>query len=221
MNTKKLLKEWSSELKKKDFRRKHYFAIILLITAIILMSLAGNYADNINLRGEEQHDIILNYIKAIDVNTYNIYGFYFVLILISYIIITRPKTSHLSIKLFSLLIIVRSLFVFATQLALPNEYIPLHSKSLYIFYFNRDLFFSGHVAIPFMGFLLCKDKIRYIFLTMSITLAITVLLAHIHYTNDVLGAYFITFTVYYIGKNYLNKEFIKKTIYKSCKASNS
>src|SRR3989344_3900706 len=192
MNTKKLLKEWSSELKKKDFRRKHYFAIILLITAIILMSLAGNYADNINLRGEEQHDIIL-----------------------------RPKTSHLSIKLFSLLIIVRSLFVFATQLALPNEYIPLHSKSLYIFYFNRDLFFSGHVAIPFMGFLLCKDKIRYIFLTMSITLAITVLLAHIHYTNDVLGAYFITFTVYYIGKNYLNKEFIKKTIYKSCKASNS
>jgi hypothetical protein len=40
-------------------------------------------------------------------------------------------------------------------------------------------------------------------LVSSIILAITVLLMHVHYSIDVLSAYFITYGVYKLSENYL------------------
>jgi len=45
--------------------------------------------------------------------------------------------------------------------------------------FSNDLFFSGHTAVPFLGYLLFKEeKIRYVFLALSIMMGGVVLLMH-------------------------------------------
>jgi len=71
----------------------------------------------------------------------------------------------------------------------------------YFLTYANDLFFSGHVGLPFLGFLIFKDKkIRYFMLSASIILAVTVLLMHVHYSIDVAAAYFITYSIYALGK---------------------
>ncbi len=67
--------------------------------------------------------------------------------------------------------------------------------------FKNDLFFSGHTAVPFLGFLLFKNrKVKYTFLGASIIMAITVLLMHVHYSIDVFSAFFITYGTFKIGE---------------------
>lgn len=212
MSFNKVTKEWKKHLKNEHFRKKLYFALAIFFIGVIILKGAGNYADS-KPNGTEQTDIVLNNIPAINANFFNIYGFYIVLLLIAYLLLTKPITTPLAIKLFGLLIITRGIFIFSTQLNPSYEYISMHSNYFKLFYFDKDLFFSGHASIPFMAYLLNKkNKFGSFFLAMSILLALGVLLSHIHYTIDILGAYFITFTVYYLGVNYANMNTIRKKL---------
>jgi len=68
------------------------------------------------------------------------------------------------------------------------------------------MFFSGHVAIKLLNYLLFYDKrVKYFFLISSITMAITVLLTHQHYSIDVFSAFFIAYGSYKIGDYFLKK----------------
>ena len=67
--------------------------------------------------------------------------------------------------------------------------------------FKNALFFSGHTAVPFLGFLLFrKEKIGIFFLIATIVMALTVLFMHVHYSIDVFAALFITWGSYGIGE---------------------
>jgi membrane-associated phospholipid phosphatase len=58
-----------------------------------------------------------------------------------------------------------------------------------------------------------NKKLRFLFLGLSVLFAIVVLLGHLHYSIDVLSAYFITFTIFYICKFLFKKDwqlFLKK-----------
>ena len=94
-----------------------------------------------------------------------------------------------------------------THLAAPAGALQFHTpKILYFLNLGKDLFFSGHTAIPFLGFLLFKgEKIRYVFLAMSIIMGAAVLLMHVHYTIDVVSAFFITFGTFKIGERIFKK----------------
>ncbi len=107
----------------------------------------------------------------------------------------------------SLFIFTRSIFIVLTHIKAPVGAILFSSENFIDFIvFSNDLFFSGHAGLPFLGYLIFKNKkIKYIMLTLSIILAITVLFMHVHYSIDVLSAYFITYGIYKIG-NYLFKD---------------
>lgn len=74
---------------------------------------------------------------------------------------------------------------------------------------SNDLFFSGHTGLPFLfALIFWKYKIpRYVFTVSSGIAGVAVLLSHVHYTIDVLGAYFITYTIYVISKKIFKKEY--------------
>jgi hypothetical protein len=81
--------------------------------------------------------------------------------------------------------------------ALPVEGDPLFNAVGRFFTFRHDLFFSCHTAVPFLGFLLFRDRwARAVSLSLSLLLAAAVLLARQHYSIDVFGAYFITYALY-------------------------
>ena len=60
--------------------------------------------------------------------------------------------------------------------------------------FTKDLFFSGHVSFAFLGYLLLRKEkiIGYLLLASSIFMSFAVLAMHLHYTIDVVAAFFFT-----------------------------
>lgn len=65
-------------------------------------------------------------------------------------------------------------------------------------YLTKDLFFSGHTATTFLLLLyLWPDRrLRWAALAGHLLVVLSVFLAHLHYTIDVLGAYAVAFAVY-------------------------
>lgn len=65
-------------------------------------------------------------------------------------------------------------------------------------YLTQDLFFSGHAATTFLLFLYFRDRPRLRWLAFGGHLAVvaSVLLSHLHYAIDVVGAWAVTFALY-------------------------
>ena len=197
---------------KKDFWDHKYLilaSVFFFVLAAIINFISSTFVDSITT--VRVQDIILDNIPTLDLDTIFIWGVLTVIaVLVIYSVVFRMKELHRIISQISLLVIVRSFFISLTHLGEPaGAYIMPKVPviySLFTFNFSNDLFFSGHVAICFLGFLLFKkQKIRYFFLLASIVMAITVLFLHVHYSIDVFAAYFITYGTYKIGKWGLDK----------------
>jgi len=196
--------EWKREFR--DHKNSISLAIIFLIVAIILTYFAGIYVDKVNKIAVP--DLILNNIPTLDLDVIFIYGIIIIItVLLAYPLFFKIRELHRVISHLSLLLMVRAAFTCFTHLKTPlDAYVFQPPHLLSFMYFNSDLFFSGHTAIPFLGFLLFKGhKIRYFFLVASIIMALTVLFMHIHYTIDVLSAFFITYGTYKIGERFFRK----------------
>jgi hypothetical protein len=65
-------------------------------------------------------------------------------------------------------------------------------------YLTKDLYFSGHIATTFLLYLysLRLGRAAWIFLGLNLLTLATVLLSHLHYSIDIVGAYALTYCVY-------------------------
>lgn len=196
--------EWKNEL----FEYKYVILLSLIAVAIaaFLDYYSGVYVSSANVA--DVPDLILDHIGPVDMSYFYVYG-YLILVfaLFLYPLILHIRTLHIVISQFSLLVMLRALFMIFTHLQSPLDAIIIHFPWIFKgLSFENDMFFSGHTAIPFLGFLLFrKSKIRFFFLIGSVLMAITVILMHIHYSIDVFSAYFITYCSYRIGRYMLRK----------------
>jgi hypothetical protein len=191
--------EWKYELKK----HKYLIALSLLFFAIatILTYLAGIYVSN--TQGSAVQDLILDHLPVVDLSFIFVFGEIAIIAAIFlYPLFFNVKELHKAASQLSLLILVRAIFICFTHLQAPAGAVSLsYPWPFTLLDFRNDLFFSGHTAIPFLGFLVFKNsRIRWVFLAASIVMAITVLLMHVHYSIDVLSAFFITYGTYKIGE---------------------
>lgn len=197
-----------SSWKKEIWEHRH---LILLSFGFLLISLLINYFSGMyvsNVPGVVAPDLILDHLPTIDLDFLFLYGSLLLLaIFFIYPLLFRVRDLHKVISQFSLIVFVRSIFMSFTHLALPLTSYTFSLPYIFSFFiFQNDLFFSGHTALPFLGFLLFKNKkIKYFFLASSIIMAATVLLMHVHYTIDVFSAYFITYGTFKIGERFFSK----------------
>ena len=65
-------------------------------------------------------------------------------------------------------------------------------------YLTKDLFFSGHTGVTFLLLLYMwpLPRLRRVMLVGHIAVVASVLLSHLHYTIDIVGAYAIAFSLY-------------------------
>ena len=112
---------------------------------------------------------------------------------------------------YAFLITVRSFFIILTPMQTPPEALLITNDWLYdnvgrYLTFQNDLFFSSHTALPYMGYLLFKERgVRFAFMALSVLLAVTVLCTRLHYSIDVAAAYFITYAVYRFEINWFKE----------------
>jgi PAP2 superfamily C-terminal len=183
---------------RKEFWENKYYIFIAVI--LIILSAFADYYSGIyvsSVKAQPVPDLILNHIGPYNLSPIFSYGY---LILIA-VLVGYPLIFHISklpkfLGSLAFLVTIRSFFIIFTHLQSPIDAIPVHFPSIIQnLSFNNDLFFSGHTAIPFLGFLLFENKfLKYFFLIGSITMATVVLLIHRHYSIDVFSAFFITYT---------------------------
>jgi len=201
----KKFNEWKREIW--DYKYLIIFSLITYVLATIIDYNSGIYV-TFKAQVVNVPDLILKYFGPIDFSFLFVWGFILVLFLFFlYPLFFNVKKIHIAILQFSILTILRSIFIILTHLGTPNDAIPVVFPGIFnIVRFHNDQFFSGHVAIPFLGFLLfTESKIKWLFLTGSIFLGIIVLAMHQHYSIDVFAAFFITYGSFKIGEWMLKK----------------
>jgi hypothetical protein len=174
-------------------------SIIFLILTLFIIYYAGTYATE--SASSPVTDVILSNTRAYDLDGAFVYGSFLFFFVLVFFLLNKPKSIPFVVKSVSLFYIIRSVFISLTHIGPFPSQIIIHSDILSKITFGGDLFFSGHTGLPFLiALIFWKDKIiRNIFLFFSLSFAIVVLLAHMHYSIDVLSAWFITYSIYHIA----------------------
>ncbi len=211
-----LLKSYNTHFKQKEFILSFLISLVMMCVALVVNFYAGTYA-TLNASNSVT-DIILNNIRAFAVDDLfadgtTIFAVFSLIICLLYI-----KRLPFIFKSLSLFILVRSIFINLTNIGpFPSQVIISPEDIISKFSFAGDLFFSGHTGIPFLLALIFWDVkiLRYTFLGGSFFFATIVLLGHLHYSIDVLSAFFITYTIYHIAKIVFKKDLnlFEKDIY--------
>jgi hypothetical protein len=205
MRLKQFIKTWKILLKNREYVSSLVTAILIVCASYLFYIYVIGYVDALDGL-PSLTDLIHSYIPVLDLRFLYIYGMIAIFGLLSfYFIFFRPDLLPFYLKVFGLVYITRSVFITLTHLGPPEGFmIPLFASEYKMWLVKdllhtNDLFFSGHVAYPFMGALLLRKLNRglfYLFLFFSVLMVITVLSMRIHYSIDAASAFFIVFGVY-------------------------
>lgn len=182
-------------MKKHSLVSRSLLHIVSVSVSIVLALVAKKYADGFD--GPIIPDLILDHVPYIDTSFFFYQGAVMLVGVTLYILIRAPRYLPFTLASVALFYLVRSGFMITTHL-------PAASAIS-----GQDLFFSGHTGLPFLLALVFWrfPIVRYVFIASSCIAGISVLLAHQHYTIDVLGAYFITYTIYQIAKRLFKRDY--------------
>jgi hypothetical protein len=201
---------WERIFKEKRFFQRFVLSVLFFVFAFYVNHLIGAYVESID--GPALSDIVLNNLKPIDFGMTPIFlqRLAYVVIAIC-ILFIWPTKLPFALKTISFLLIVRSFCLPLTHLGLPAGRISdeIGLSNLEFVNFTKDLFFSGHVAFSFMGFLLFESKkvLKYFFLINSMILSFIVLAMHLHYSIDVVAAYFFAYGTYKLATYFFKKDY--------------
>jgi hypothetical protein len=163
-------------------------------------------------------DVILSNTPVFNVEWLFVYGaFAAVIFTIIMVLWYKLPAAPFILRAGALFLFIRSLFVSLThvspypyRLTMSHEFLS-SVKITQMFFTGDDLFFSGHVGLTYlMALLLWDDPIlRRVYIGISIVFSIVVLLGHLHYSIDVLAAYFITYTIFIMATKLFRKDYLR------------
>jgi len=200
----RFLKNWGRLLASKKYLFSLFLSLMIWAAGYIFYRQVIVYVDN--LKGlPTVGDLLLDMLPIVDLRYVYAYSIVVIMAMIwVYVIFLRPDLLPFGLKFFAFVFIVRAAFITFTHLGPPVGFlIPSFASEFTVWPFNdlmhsNDLFFSGHVAYPFMGALMLRHSkvMFYLLLVCSILMGVTVLLMRIHYTIDVAAAFFIVYGIY-------------------------
>jgi hypothetical protein len=195
-----------THFKNRDFTFSVITSFLFLIVSFGINFIAGTYASKV--ASNYVTDVVLSNIPVFNVYFFFTYGILIVWIAVAFVCITHPRHIPFVLKSIALFLIIRSVFISLTHIGPFPTGINIAGNFNSIMNFTGDLFFSGHTGLPFlMALNFWKYKgLRYFFIVCSIFFGTIVLLGHLHYSIDVLGAFFITYSIFHIAKFLFKKD---------------
>lgn len=191
----------------RDFLISLLLSFLMLGLALIANHYAGIYATE--KASNPVTDIVLDNIRVYDVDAIFIYGPVFMWLLVAGILAFHPQRTPFVIKSTGLFYLIRSVFISLTHIGPFPTHIVVQSTGIFG-YLNSgaDLFFSGHTGFPFLLALIFWEnkRLRVFFIALSLIFGAVVLLGHLHYSIDVLSAFFITYGIYHIALAIFHKD---------------
>lgn len=179
---------------------------LFLTVSLIVNFYAGHYATV--HESNSVTDLVLSNIRTYDVDGIFTYGSITFWLFMIFLVFSEPKRIPFTIKSIALFVLIRSIFITLTHIGPFATQVVVDSNIISKFTFGGDLFFSGHTGLPYlMALLFWEDKrLRVSFVTVAVVFGVVVLLAHLHYSIDVLSAFFITYSIYHISNELFAKD---------------
>ncbi len=145
------------------------------------------------------HDPILSILPPVDLSTSIFIVLYISLCIGVYSIWHSPQKIMVAVFSFGIMYLLRLLCIVAVPLEAPQQLVVLHDPIVNHLlrqdgFLTKDLFFSGHLATIFIFFIISKEKAwKYFFLCCTSLMALMILIQHIHYSIDIIGAILFSF----------------------------
>lgn len=200
---------WSEAWQNKGFRTKLIASLLLFVG--LLLFLPHFFAFIEKREGVVINDWLLQLIPAINFSVIIFILIWSVFLLAVIRSFQEPAVFLMILLSVVIILFLRVLTIYFVVLDPPPGLIvltdPLTSltyggKGIFI---TKDLFFSGHTSNLFIVYLCLPKKRDKIFVLISaISVGILVLVQHVHYSMDVIGAFFITWLVVKGVKNLLS-----------------
>ncbi|MHB8660403.1 MAG: phosphatase PAP2-related protein [Minisyncoccota bacterium] len=158
-------------------------------------------------------DLLLDNLPVVNLNVIIVEGALLSIVLGTIFVLLNPRYILFTLKAFALLIVARALFVSLTHVGIyPGNVNPGLGffDGLYSYLnFQTGFFFSGHTALPFLIALIFWDRLRarIVLLSLSFVFGVAVLLAHVHYSIDVLAAPFMAYGVFNIARRLFPQDY--------------
>lgn len=185
-----------------------FFSVFFLALAMLVNFQAGLYATE--KASNSVTDLVLDNIPVFHLDGTFVYGAFLLWVFFGIICIKNPRIIPFSFNSVALFTLIRSFFISLTHIGPSPAQIPIDVKYNLLEKFTPggDLFFSGHTGLPFLLALIFWDnfKLRIIFLSASLFFGAVVLLGHLHYSIDVVAAFFITYTIFHIAEILFKKD---------------
>jgi hypothetical protein len=180
---------------------------LLFGVAIIINHFAAAYATNV--ASNVVTDVILDSVRVRDVTVFYFYVPIVASVFIGFLCLVEPRRIPFLFKTVALFILIRSVFISLTHLGIPSIIQAFPDRLTAEFNFGGDLFFSGHTGMPFLMMLVFWHHryLRIFFFILSLVLGTAMLVGHLHYSIDVLSAFFITYAIFHIAKKIFESDF--------------
>ncbi len=189
------------------FSNRRFVMATTMATLLFLFSLIVNfYAGSFATTHASNYvtDVILDNIPVYNVDLPFVYGPIVVFAIAAWLCFSEPRRLPFVLNSLALFILIRSLFITLTHIGpFPDRtVIDYTSQLIEKFTFGGDLFFSGHTGQPFLLGLIFHENRRLLifFSAAAIFFGVVVLMGHLHYSIDVVAAFFITFTIYHLAR---------------------
>jgi len=155
-----------------------------------------------SIPGIQLYDVLLEFFNPADVSVY-IFVLLYTIIFYNYLfLLAYPRMLVCFFIFYATCLLIRFILLTFVNLEPPLMYQefsdPILSSSTYDgVKITKDLFFSGHMVTVFCAYFAMPNKpLKVIFLVGSIVLALLLIIQHVHYTIDILGAYIAVFLIY-------------------------